>query len=434
MQEINNQKPIFFLSPVISRSIGLEKILPNFHIITISKDPIIQALRKNNVSVFCLEEVSNITVKNTFQLLNTTEVKDFIKTKSREEIPNILSFRSLPQIQHLCKINQYNYLQGDPFIVRGLEDKILFHKLLIENNIDIIPSQLKTLENCKFEGEKMVLQLRRGFAGNSSFIINNKDELSEFKKKYKKHQVKLSKYIEGITLTVNGFISNDKIKTGAFFIQIDNEPLLNSNILGTCGNSHFTSFISEDIKKRIYEMINNISLVIKEKGYRGFFGLDLRLSKNGNIYPIECNPRLTASIGNYTQMEIYKNKIPLLLHHIMFFMNDEIDIDKISQHEDLEYSFLICRNTNYSKTVKTHIKSGIYELNNKITFIREDIDFTSCKAEEYYVLPAEQDSIIETNKEYLYLLSKKNLFIEKNLSNDIKNIVKEFNKLIFKGE
>jgi len=406
-------RPIFFISPVLSRALGLEKILPNFYLITVQKDPLIKTLRENGVQVFCLEEVDNEKPRNSFEILSHPKVAAFIKQKSLGLTPNIITFRSLPQIQKYCENHKYKYLQSDPLLVRSLEDKVFFYKLLFRNGIKVPKSQVKTLETCKFEGQKMVLQLRRGFAGNSTFLIKNANELENFKTQYGKHQVKLTNFIEGRTLTVNGCITDSSRQVGSIFLQIEGDNRLNKNILGTCGNSHFTDDIfTIDIKEKAYKLIDKISKLIYEKGFRGFFGLDLLLSNQGDIIPIEINPRLTASVGNYTQMEISNHSIPLLLHHILYFLNYKISDNEKFIVDDKKYSFLIFRNTSDSKiTIKQQIKTGIYALqDNKIIFKKTSLDFTECQEDEFLILHKPENSQIDINKEYAFLLTRERLF------------------------
>jgi len=426
------KQPVFFISLVLSRALGLEMIVPNLHIITIQKDPLIPILRKQGISCFCLHESTpKDTPKNSFELLSHIKVKAFIKQESQDLKPNILIFKSLPQIQHLCKQEKYNYLQSDPFIVRDLEDKVLFQKLLLKNNIEIIPSQIKTFESCKWENTKMVLQLRRGFAGNSSFVIHNKKEFLTFQKKYSKHQVKLSPFIEGLTLTVNGCITNNNIRTGTFFVQLEKHPNLSQNELATVGNSHFQEKnITPKIHKEINQLITKISQTIQDEGFRGFFGLDLKLSNNGKIYPIECNPRLTASIGNYTKMQIYNKQTPLLWFHFAHFLNFNTDIETFASTY-LDYTFLTFRNTSTKDiTLKHNLKPGIYAFNQELIFKRESLEFPDCNNEEYLLLPKNNHSTISPNQEYLYLLTKNQLFINNKATTKGERIIQKIKNQI----
>jgi len=427
LQKIQNilnkdQKPIFFLSPVLSRALGLEKILTNFHLITTRKDPLISILRQNNISVFCLEELEEKEIRNSFQLLSNSKVQDFIKEKSLDLTPNVLTFRSLPQVQQLCKNLSYNYCQADPYLVRELEDKVFFYKLLEKNNIPTIPNQLKVFENCEFKNKKMVLQLKRGFAGNSSFIIETLEEFQKYQDKYKKHRVKLTEFLNGKTLTVNACVTDNQIKIGPVFEQIDKIKELNSNELGTSGNSHFLNKeLSAEEKLKIYKLIDDISGVLFKKKYRGFFGLDLLLTDDGEIYPIECNPRLTASVGNFTQMELEKKQVPLLLFHLLHFLDYKIEKEEEVFIEDLNYIFLIFRNTKeHAFLIRNEIKTGIYKIaKDKIVFIRSSIDFTECQDDEIFILATGKNIKIYSGKEYAYVLMKKDLnkdLIEKTIN------------------
>jgi len=406
-----NPKPIFFLSPVISRTLGIENLLPNLHIITIKKDPLINALRDNGASVFCFEDIcEQEIVKNSFELLNHALVKAFIQEKSGPFTPQILTFRALAQIEHLCKEMKYNYLVANPFVVRDLEDKVYFAKLLEKVKIKTIDTQIRTLETCVFSSPKMVLQLRRGFMGNSTFVINSEKEFKQFQEQYGKHQVKLMPFIEGKTLTLNGCITQNTAQMSHPFYQIQGEKDMNSNVMGTVGNSHFVlQDLSGETLVKIYQLTDQISKAIYEVGFRGFFGLDLLLGDDNEVYPIECNPRLTASVGNFTQMEKARGITPIILRHIAFFLGYELEQEKIVM-SDFAYTFLVFRNTTKKNMVLTKdLKPGIYKLGKAFVFKHESLDFTECKKNEFFLLPSLKGEEIEPDKEYLFVLTKEKL-------------------------
>lgn len=431
MKKINFKNPIFFVSPVLNRALGLEDVVSNFHIITTNFDPLIQILRNRGISVLCLaEELADISaIKNSFQVLNNPITEKFIQEKSKDKTPGILTFRSLPQIKKLCTDKKYIYLQSDPYVVRDIEDKVFFHKLLEKAEIKTLPTQICALENCNWLGEKSVLQMRHGHSGNSTFIFNTQDEFLNFRQKYGKHQVKYSPFISGQTVTLNGCITENTEFFGAPFIQITGISELTNKELGTCGNSHFFwSGLDSEEKNKFIELVDGVTKMLKEQGFRGFFGLDLIYDKDGNFWPIECNPRLTASVGNYTKAQLNRNDEPFLLTHLKYFFEE--DTNAKNQLEDLKYSFIIFRNTSLEKRiVKNIFKTGRYKNLDNPKLLNQNIDFGTLKEDEFILLSCEKEQEIDSNREFLFLLSKEQLFIKNELSKSLKSFLKAVESL-----
>lgn len=426
--------PIFFVSPVLNRALGLEKVVPNFHIITKNYDPLVDILREKGVSVFCLEEQSKDidNIKNSFQILKSEETENFIQERSGGLKACILTFKSLPQIKKLCEDKNYIYLQSDPYIVRDLEDKVFFHKLLEDNKIQTVPSQVCSLENCKWTGRKSILQLRHGHSGDSTFVFDKEPQLIEFKKTYAKHQVRYSDFIEGKSLTINGCITDSIAHIGPPFYQITGIPELTLNEFGTCGNSHFAlEDMSHSEKKKFFQLIDSITGVIQSKGFRGFFGLDILWDSSGCFWPIECNPRLTASIGNFTQAELFYKKDSLLLSHIKHFL--KLEIKESNFMEDYKYSFLVLRSNTKEKKIPNNIyQTGTYKNIDNPEYRNANIDFGNLKEKEFIISSVAKGQTIFSNKEFLFLVSKEKLFDGSKLSNKTYKFIELVNKKYWK--
>jgi len=63
---------IFFVSPDVKRGMGLEDVLPHYHIVCTYFDPLIPILRRQGARIFCLEEVDprkSLETNNTGKLL-----------------------------------------------------------------------------------------------------------------------------------------------------------------------------------------------------------------------------------------------------------------------------------------------------------------------------------------------------------------------------
>ena len=59
----NHTDPIFFVTPDPHWGIGLEDIIPNYHIVCLDNSPVVPLLRVSGVNIFCLEEFLNEKIK-----------------------------------------------------------------------------------------------------------------------------------------------------------------------------------------------------------------------------------------------------------------------------------------------------------------------------------------------------------------------------------
>ncbi len=76
------KEPIFYVTNDVGRGVGLENLLPNFHIICLDDHPLVDILTRAGISVFCLERVvgkKNFLLRNAGMILARPEVLSFIK-------------------------------------------------------------------------------------------------------------------------------------------------------------------------------------------------------------------------------------------------------------------------------------------------------------------------------------------------------------------
>ena len=94
---------IFFVTADVKRGVGLEDLLPNYHIICAKSDPIITVLKKQGARIFCLEE-EGISLKdcdnNAGRIIDNKNVRDYIKSHSQNS-PFIAFFKPSPKLDAL---------------------------------------------------------------------------------------------------------------------------------------------------------------------------------------------------------------------------------------------------------------------------------------------------------------------------------------------
>ena len=122
--------PIFFISPDIKRGLGLERILPDFHLICSYPDPLIPVLREDNARIFCLSEKSAENRKipdNSSHILENNLVQKYIKNKSVSN-PCISFFKPSIKLDYLLKKFKFTPLVNSFQKNEKFENKIKFSR------------------------------------------------------------------------------------------------------------------------------------------------------------------------------------------------------------------------------------------------------------------------------------------------------------------
>jgi predicted ATP-grasp superfamily ATP-dependent carboligase len=428
---IKNTNPIFFITPDLNRAIGLEKIIKNYYVICSQKSDTVSHFKKEKISVLCLDDSK---IKNSGKILANKKVVKYIKEKSKNKEANIITFKPSPMIQKICDENDFKYLGNNWKLNRKLEDKIEFVKITKKLKIPNAESEVikisdkttkATLANIAFR-EKFVVQLPRGFSGNSTFLIKGKKDLDEIIKKYKNRKVKFSKYLEGKTWTINACIGKTGLAISQPIFQITGLTFYNKNKFGTCGNDYAYAYgkssrpegdigqcrLQDEDNEKIFSYTKKIGDYLKSLGYKGIFGLDFIVS-NGEVNLIEINPRLVASIPVFTKLQIQNNEEPFLLSHILEFVNSsqispEGDIGqcRLQTRDELKFfnaSQLILRNTeNNPVKITKNLNSGIYEIKKDKLIFKEEAYYVNgnLNKNEFLIQCAAKNSIINPDMEY----------------------------------
>ncbi len=325
------KRSIFFVTPDFKRGMGLDGILPDYHIICGHYDPLIPQLRKQGVQIFCLEEKGIDNEKkynNTGKILENDETVSYINKKSKET-PVVMYFKPAKMIDYLLEKHKWLKAGNDFEINESYENKINLSNFLKKQFPDIeIPSLTGKLGDLTFSelmktfSLPLVIQFGHGWAGKTTFPVNNEKDFLELSQKYPQTYVKASGYIESFAVLNNCCIYEDKIFVSPAAVQISGIKKLYPNPFVTCGRQWPVKFISGEQEGEIMRITQQVGLIMQKNGYKGFFGLDFLVDKSsGKIYLSEINARLTASSAFFTKLELGCGKTPLMLYHLASFLN-----------------------------------------------------------------------------------------------------------------
>lgn len=421
-------EPIFFVTNDVWRGIGLEKFLPNYHIVCLDDHPLVDYLLKSDVSVFCLERElgkKNVLSRTTSTILGQPRVTSFIKEKSKGLTPNILFFKPQNKIELLSKKYSFNLL-GNPTDLNHLfEDKISFFNICRDLKINVPDGKILKLHEANFNdvrseiGIPFVLQFGRGWAGNSTFFINSEEILNKLKTQFGNINVKVSQFVKGKTILNNAVIFRGKVIVSKPALQIVPNRNLTASEGGTGGRS-WPIQLSRQNNDEILTVTFKVGKFMADKGYKGFFGLDFLLEEKTNeIFLSEDNARLTASSSFYTKLEIEKNIFPLLGYHVLSFMNKDTGLfnEDLIEQPEVEGSEITARNTSpHAVLVKDNLKPGIY--NEKLEFKNEAYYLNSNERNDIFVDSVEKGRKVNPEIEVFRINTRQKVCDEKGNLND----------------
>lgn len=408
LRQIN--EPIFYITNDVGKGIGLENILPNYHIVCLDDHPLIDVLDKNNVSVFCLERVlgkKNVLPRSSGIILNHPKVLSFIRKKSKEKKPNILFFKPQRKIEIIADKLGFNLIGNRTTTNRLFEDKVSFFDFCLERGIKVPEGEIADLSLAKYTdlakkyGEILVIQYGRGWAGNSTFFIKNEQEWEDLKKKVV-GKVKVSRFIKGITVLNNVVVFRDSVIISKPALQVKTDSRLTSTQGGT-GGRQWPVELQKDQEEKVVEMTKTTGEIMSKKGYRGFFGLDFLVEeKTGDVYVSENNARLTASVPFFTKLEINLNCFPLLGYHLLSFL-PKFKSNVIAEYQaDVYGSEIVVRNNQpYPVKASGFIKTGIYD--RKLSFVNDRYFLNTGSSEDLWITAITPGRIVNPEIEILRL-------------------------------
>lgn len=406
---LENAGPIFFVTPSPARAIGLEKILPDFHVISSQPSDLLEELRSVGIKTLCLQDKSLVSAG---KILRNPSVVEYIKNNSVGKKANILTFKPSPMIAKVCVDNGFRYLGNDWKLNRDFEDKIFFAEITGALGIPNASSRVLSLnENFSINdldfssNKKYVAQFPRGYSGKSSFIISSQEDFNQIVKTNSGRKMKLADYIEGEPYTLNVCLGKFGLLSSYPIFQITGFPEFNKNILGTCGNDY--SFAKRNLSQKILERIMNsvekVSYKMREAGYLGIAGFDFVVNDN-EAHLIEVNPRLIGSVPVFTKLQLAISDLPFLMVHLLSFLDFDFKDTIINEdRRKFDFSQIILRNNSSDdRKISKTLKSGIYEIaDGELSFFQKAyFADSSLSPNQFFLQTAIRDAVIAPDMEY----------------------------------
>jgi len=397
-----SNNPVFYITPDPLRAVGLENLFKEFYVVCYDDKPLVDLLKGKGIQVLSLERIigkPDTFLRNSGKMLENKLVQDFIAEKSSKKTPAILFFKPSFKLDIICDKKGYIKLGNSADLNRKFEDKIEFFKICKQNNWPVPNGTIMKLGQTGFNtlksnfGLPFVVQFGRGWAGSTTFFIEDKNSWENIVEKYPQRTVKIAEMIEGPTYLNNACVHGDNVFVTPPAVQLGPVRKMQGDSTSTFGRQ-WPSGLSQKYEQTILNVTKKIGEYMKKQGYRGWFGMDFLFDKKRKKMLIsENNARLTASATFYTQVELkLKQKNPLLYCHVAEFMEKKRKFEWSPL--DMNASQFVYRNfSEKNKLVRKSMPSGIYSLD--LEFLRNGSGFEDIenKNEIFISFPAEGESI-----------------------------------------
>ncbi|MEW5768183.1 MAG: ATP-grasp domain-containing protein [bacterium] len=428
---------LIHLTNDVYSGLGLENLIDQYRILSIDYSPAVDSLRKSGLEVFSLEKASGINTvpRNTYHLLSHPQTINYLKNIPGEI--RLLLFKSSARINKIAQAYGWPILAVSPQISRALENKLKFIEMAKRAEVDYPASKIIWVtEHLSYQdlrsqfGDPFVVQIGKGFGGRGTFFVRDESEFHSIRQELSGKKVKISEYLEGITLTLNACLTSRGAVVSQPFLQVSGVPECTRHPGASCGNAWGID-LPDQIISRILDTAFKIANSIARAGYRGIFGLDFILHPSSKVYLVEINPRFTNSIPIFTKLQLMAAEIPLLALHILEFLKllpAKGELPQRVGHIKSGGQLILHNLEGKICTVGQGFRSGIYRIEREqLKWLKEGCSIEDCGSEdEFLIITASEGKQINPDIEYARIQTLGRILdIDLKLKPDLKKMVRQ---------
>jgi len=410
--------PIFFFTNDAKVALGLEKVFPQYHIVCIDDNSVVDYLKEDGVQVFCYEQATgkrNTLFRNSAQLLDQPEVLHYLREHAPQGKLAALFFKPTGNISRRLSSWQVTWLNNPPALNWRYENKLEFFRRF-QASFPLPPGEIVRLEEGYFPelrrryGDRVVVQFSRGWAGNTTYFVQNQQEWTQLQQRFPLRQVRVSAWAGSLTAINNACLTPTSVLVSSPFRQVTGVSQWNRYLGGTCGNSWDSDDFTKDLVEQTLTLTERLGAVMRQDGYRGLFGVDMAVDAQ-RVLLLENNARLTAPIPMFTKLEIMAGRVPLLAYHWLTFLGMPDLPLTAAEPPNLRGGQVVLRNVAETPLrVEGSLKPGIYvqskSRSGEWIFVRPAYSVEHLRSEaEYLLLPAMLGRVVNPDIEYLRIQS-----------------------------
>lgn len=305
-------------------------------------------------NIACLEEKAPKVAKKvhaTSYLLRNYVFQAFLK--SRQYPFQLMFYQTTPPIVKILQEQGIEWIGNDPTSFEPVLYKAGFRDVLRERN-------LPRLDEWRVPREQFLAMTFEELFGhwNGPVVVQRADvdvsnqqgtffihtpadwaasrEILAHDERY--HFVQISPFVRGNSLSMLGCVTHLGVLTSTLQLQLIDVPQVINGRLPTglfLGHDWGFTQWNKQAETTAQTVVESIGEYLAQRGFRGVFGVDfMHDTTNGQLYPLECNPRFTGALTMYSLMMLQQTRVPPLeFFHIMAHngMTDFFDFDAVNR-------------------------------------------------------------------------------------------------------
>ncbi len=255
-------------------------------------------------------------------------------------------------------------------------------------------------ELAKDLGNSLFIHFSRGDSGSGTFLCKTAEEFAGIKRNCPTKEAIISSRIHGISINMHAVVIDHKksidvipsqpsIQLVGFKNLARRETIWTGNDFGAASD-----ILKDETIGKLNDEITAIGKWMGSKGWRGLFGVDFVKNHNGEIYPVDINPRFQGSTQVLVEGCLKCGLPPLTMLHILQFLKCPISeqlIEKMRAQEihPIKGALIVPHNLLQSRNrIKNFIKPGVYsiDVDGNLMFKRDGYKLSHCKLQSDILL------------------------------------------------
>ncbi len=387
-----NTTPIYFVSPTAYNILGLGQWIQGFKYITHFDSFDGGHFRVTNPEQNTEREFQSMEDMVNYLLSHKESVELFEQNGGKGKILTVMFDEKTEEIAEQLGVE----IALPPASLRNrLDSKIVTTQLANEAGVPSVPNlvdveassfeELRALADEKKLGDRLVVQTPYGDSGKTTFFINNSEDWAKNADSIVGEKLKVMKYINHFPGTVEAVATRCGTMVGPLQTDITGYDNLTPYKGGWCGNDIFPEILQGEKRDKIIEMVKAMGDKLYETGYRGTFCFDYLVDTDTDeVYLGEINPRISGASPLTNLVTSKYGGIPLMLFHLLEFMDVEFDID-INEIQKRWSDFgswtqlVLKHTTDEIRMITKAPESGIWRMRDDgdIDFMRKSIDWNN---------------------------------------------------------
>jgi len=391
--------------------------LQPYHIITCRKTRDLPFLRRRD-KIFCLEEETGQFLGesgfNSTKLLSHPLVKRYLK-----ELPDpkyLLLYQGYSQLELLAEREGWFLLANPSSLRLKLAERSFFNEMVEGLNLPGIPGHIYPIRDIfHYDYDQWaqkttpafvvrLLDIKQG-GGRGTFFIKSKVDYRRLQDKLREgtwrgmklKRVSIHEFKDGIPVSLALCLTRHGILFSSLQRQLIDLPycrdLSEDGVF--CGHAWGKTGWPPSIKDEAKRQALLMGEYLMGLGYKGILGIDFLITRDKkDIYPLECNPRLTGAFPMLSQLHMGHNLIPMDVFHMLEFMDVSYEIDLVSMNS--RYEEIIWGSHLIMFTLSDEVRvrgesplSGLYKLDpesGRIHFLGGGCDYTHIRDENQFII------------------------------------------------